>query len=75
MPRSQWRTFSIRVSPRRAVGVQAQFPLSDEEWDIFLAGLLNLRNGQFLGDGGDIASVPVSARMVRKLQENREAGS
>lgn len=39
MPKPQWRTFSIRVGPRKSVAVQALFPLTPDEWAALFAGL------------------------------------
>lgn len=40
----QWRTLSIRVNPnRKAVAIQARFPLTPDEWAAFLAKLEELK--------------------------------
>jgi len=40
----QWRTLSIRVNPsRKAVAVQARFPLTSQEWDNLLAKLQEMK--------------------------------
>ncbi len=61
----EWRTFSIRVNPRsrKAVAVQARFPLTEEEWTALSAGLELIR----LGQQPVSWDVSVSARTVERL--------
>jgi hypothetical protein len=68
MPRAEWRTFSIRVNARsrKAVGVQAQFPLSEDEWDRLFVALENLRAGREVSAGA--VGVSVSARSLERLR-------
>jgi len=44
MIKPQWRTLSIRINKnRKAVAVQARFPLTSDEWDAFMAKLEDLK--------------------------------
>ena len=44
MAKPQWRTLTIRINRnRKAVAVQARFPLTLEEWDTLMAKLAELK--------------------------------